>query len=147
MVRAVGVDLLLLQFGPLAGRDIDHHPARAVNFLGHQEGGLDRVAEDVAQHFDDVFVGVVVVVEEDHLPGTGGVDLWGDEGLGDGHGKGLGHLTPQPRQGFVARVLGQAVAVQGQDVDAVPVTFVGDCAFQAMTPLAHAGLTGHGIDQ
>src|SRR5262249_34901211 len=68
--------------------------AGRVNLLGHLEALLGRVAEQRLQHQDDVFVGVVVVVQQDdvvrRLPLRALLQL----GLGPrGEGDGCGHRS------------------------------------------------------
>src|SRR5262249_51850494 len=80
-----------------------------VDLLGHLEALLRRVAEQRLQHQDDVFVGVVVVVEEHHVVRRLPLRALLQLGLGQrGEGDRCGHrstvlLTSSARNGAFPR--------------------------------------------
>lgn len=66
-VSPEAVDLIPLEFGPLqGGGDEDGAPA-LVHLAGMRHAFFGIEAEDGAQHADDVFVGMVVVVKQDDV--------------------------------------------------------------------------------
>lgn len=66
-VRSVGMNLVALQFGPFFCGRIDDDASGRINLASHEKGLLATVAENLDEHFDDVIVGVVVVVQEDDM--------------------------------------------------------------------------------
>ena len=94
-------DLLGFQLGHLAGAGPDHGSARGVGLQHELHRPLDLAVDDLAQHIDDEFHGVVVVVEQDHVVGRlparlGFLDRQGPGWRIDGHKQithGLGPLV------------------------------------------------------
>src|SRR5690606_22776062 len=84
VIAAIGVDLVALQLGKLAVGGGDDRAALGVHLAGELEGQRRRAGKQVAQHPDDVLVGVVVVVEEDDIPGGEPIRLSGSAGAGVG---------------------------------------------------------------
>ena len=89
----MGVDLGLVGFALLSGGGFEDDAALGVDDAGEGPGFFGAVAEDGAEHFDDVLVGVLVIVEEDEVveggdfglfdggvSGTGCGGWWGDHG-------------------------------------------------------------------
>ena len=90
----MGVDLVLVGFALFSGGGFEDDAALGVDDAGEGPGFFGAVAEDGAEHFDDVLVGVLVVVEEDEVVEGGEVGLfdggvtgvrgscgwWGDHG-------------------------------------------------------------------
>ena len=80
----MGVDLVLVGFALFFGGGFEDDSALRVDDAGEGPGFFGAVAEDGAEHFDDVLVGVLVIVEQDE------VVEGGDLGLLDGGASGAG---------------------------------------------------------
>ena len=87
----MGVDLVLVGFALFSGSGFEDDSALRVDDAGEGPGFFGAVAEDGAEHFDDVLVGVLVIVEEDEVVEGGDLGLFdgGVSGTGCGGG-GLG---------------------------------------------------------
>lgn len=87
----MGVDLGLVRFAPGAGGGFEDDSTPGVDDAGKCPGFFGAVAEDGAEHFDDVLVGVLVIVEQDEVVEGGDFGLFdgGVSGTGCGGG-GLG---------------------------------------------------------
>src|SRR5579875_1076379 len=68
-VGAEAVDLISLQFGELAVGGVNHGAFLGVDFFSDLVALLGRIAEQRTHHFDDVFVGVIVVIKKQHVVG------------------------------------------------------------------------------
>ena len=66
-IGAVAVDAVLMRKHPLFGSGLHNRAPLAVDHAGKREGLGGRIAEDMTQELDDVFVGVVVIVEENQV--------------------------------------------------------------------------------
>jgi hypothetical protein len=77
-ICAVGVDLGLVGFTLGTSGGFEDDSALGVDDAGEGPGFFEAVTEDGAEHFDDVLVGMLVVVEQDE------VVQGGDFGLFDG---------------------------------------------------------------
>ena len=81
-VFSVGVDLVSFEFGAFFRCGIDDDAAGGIDLASHEVGSLPGVAEELAEHSDDVVIGMVVVIEEDDVPH--GVPFWDFLGFGPG---------------------------------------------------------------
>ena len=61
------MNLIAAEFGLIAFASHDYGAARGVHLDRMAIGDLGRHHKDLAEHFDDVIVGVVVVVEQDDV--------------------------------------------------------------------------------
>ena len=115
-VSPKGVDLVSLEFG-MFKRGREHgHAALGVDIFRHPDAGLDRVAEERAEHDHHVLIGVIVVVPEHHviprLPlgaagrlhvlGWGGLDNGGLFDTGTGGGSHFSGTLAIPGRGLMA---------------------------------------------
>lgn len=74
----VGVNPVSFEFGTLSVGRIHHDSSRCVHFFGHQIAFLYRVAEQLLQHQNHVFVSVIIVVKKDNIPRGKGLPFAGD---------------------------------------------------------------------
>src|SRR5690606_28546212 len=66
-VGSVGVDLVAFQFGAFPGGRVHNYAPGDVYLARHLIRPGRAVPEDLAQHLDDVGIGVVVVVEQNDM--------------------------------------------------------------------------------
>src|SRR5271157_2585048 len=85
-IGTIGQDLVAFQLGFLFVRRVNDRPTPRVDLPGQVLGPGNRMSEQLDQHLDDVFEGVILVVENHDVirrdtPGSG---LLRDFGLDDG---------------------------------------------------------------
>lgn len=66
-IGSIGVNLVALELSSFFRRRIDNNPATGINFHCHLEGGFTSMPEKLHQHFDHVFIGVIVVIPQDDV--------------------------------------------------------------------------------
>lgn len=66
-VSPIGMDLLLFEFCSLSRGGVDNHATRGIDLDGHLKSALFGVAEEFHEHFDDVFIRMVVVVPQNDM--------------------------------------------------------------------------------
>src|SRR6185437_8445594 len=68
-IGSEGVNLIALQLSVFLARGQHDHAAAGIHFHRHQIRRLEGMSEQLLQHTDDVVVGMVVIVEQDHVVG------------------------------------------------------------------------------
>ncbi len=66
-VCAVSVDLVTFKLGSLFRSRIHNHPSTGIYLTGHIKCFFATVAENLYQHFNNIIVGMIVIVEQDDI--------------------------------------------------------------------------------
>lgn len=61
-IGTVGMNLITLQFGAFFRRRINDDMAPGIDSAGHFEGCRLAMTKSPHQHFDDIIIGVVVII-------------------------------------------------------------------------------------
>ncbi len=66
-IGAVGVNLIALKFGAFFRRCVNDDGALRIYFHSHTKSRLDAMTEYLGQHFDDIIIRVVIIVQENDV--------------------------------------------------------------------------------